>query len=192
MGVRAVDLGAVPFEPTLLLVDDDASFRAALGAALGKRGFAVTLAADATSAEAAARRQVFEYALVDVRMPGVSGVELCAILRRLDEETRIVVLTGYGTITNAVEAMRAGAVDYLTKPVDASICQRALLGLSTPMPTGLGMAGVEDVPSIERVEFEYLTRVLADAGGNVSEAARRLGMHRRSLQRKISRTPPRR
>jgi two-component system response regulator RegA len=177
-------------EPTLLLVDDDQAFRGALAAALGRRGFAVTTAANAGEGEAAARQQVFEYALVDVRMPGASGIELCATLRRIDDGTRIVVLTGYGTIANAVEAMRAGAADYLTKPIDTAACERALLG--RPAPDGEAGPEADDVPSLERVEYEYLQRVLADAGGNISEAARRLRMHRRSLQRKISRPPPRR
>jgi len=194
-------------EPTLLLADDDEPFRTALGGALGRRGFAVTLAKDAQEAEEAARQQVFEYALVDVRMPGRSGIDLCAALRRIDEETRIVVLTGYGTIANAVEAMRAGAADYLTKPVDAAACVRALLGRSQAAPGndgGLTRGATErgapqtpgdegdDVPSLERVEYEYLQRVLADCGGNISLAARRLRMHRRSFQRKITRQPPRR
>jgi two-component system response regulator RegA len=173
-------------EPTLLLVDDDAALRSALGAALERRGFAVTRAADALEAERAARGRVFEYALVDVRMPGPSGIELVATLRALDEGTRIVVLTGYGTIASAVAAMRAGAADYLVKPVDAADCERALLGRR---PEG---AALDDVPSLDRVEWEYLQRVMADCDGNVSEAARRLGMHRRSLQRKIARLPPRR
>jgi two-component system response regulator RegA len=169
-------------QPTLLLVDDDDAFRNALGAALARRGFAVTLAADPAQARRAAAAQVFEHALVDVRMPGETGIELCAALRQIDEGTRIVVLTGYGTIANAVEAMRAGAVDYLTKPVDAESCERALRGLSADR--------TEDLPSLERVEYEYLQRVLADCAGNVSEAARRLRMHRKSLQRKIGRHPP--
>jgi two-component system response regulator RegA len=169
-------------QPTLLLVDDDDAFRAALGPALGRRGFAVTCAPGPAEALEAARAQVFEHALVDVRMPGGSGIALVADLRRIDEGTRVVVLTGYGTIANAVEAMRAGAVDYLTKPVDAPTCERALRGL----PPGKQ----DDMPSLERVEYEYLQRVLADCAGNVSEAARRLGMHRKSLQRKIGRHPP--
>jgi two-component system response regulator RegA len=180
---------SIPREPTLLLVDDDEAFRTALGRALTRRGFAVTLAEDARRAEEAAKKQVFEYALVDVRMPGSSGIELCAALRRIDDETRIVVLTGYGTIANAVEAMRAGAADYLTKPVDAAACERALLG-RTDSPREPGPD--EGVPSLERVEYEYLQRVLSDCGGNVSEAARRLRMHRRSFQRKITRQPPKR
>jgi two-component system response regulator RegA len=170
-------------QPTLLLVDDDDAFRKALGAALGRRGFAVTLAPGPAEAREAARAQVFEHALVDVRMPGGSGIDLVADLRAIDEGTRVVVLTGYGTIASAVEAMRRGAVDYLTKPVDAAACERALRGLPKDEPEG-------DLPSLERVEYEYLQRVLADCGGNVSEAARRLRMHRRSFQRKIARHPP--
>jgi two-component system response regulator RegA len=179
----------IPGEPTLLLVDDDEAFRTALGRALSRRGFAVTLAPDARRAEEAATSQVFEYALCDVRMPGASGIELCATLLRIDEGTRIVVLTGYGTIANAVAAMRAGAADYLTKPVNAAACERALLGRGQAQAN---QGEEEDVPSLDRVEYEYLQRVLADCGGNISEAARRLRMHRRSLQRKITRQPPKR
>jgi two-component system, response regulator RegA len=171
-----------PDVPTVLLVDDDEAFRTALGGALGRRGFAITLAPGPEDARAAASAQLFEHALVDVRMPGGSGIDLVADLHRIDEGTRVIVLTGYGTIANAVEAMRAGAVDYLTKPVDAAACERALRGL----PPGK----TDDVPSLDRVEYEYLQRVLADCGGNVSEAARRLRLHRKSLQRKLSRHPP--
>jgi two-component system, response regulator RegA len=172
-------------EPTLIIVDDDAPFRAALGEALAGRGFAVSLAGSAEEAVPMAHLQVFEYALVDVRMPGQSGIDLVTILRSIDEEIRIVVFTGYGTIANAVTAIRAGAVDYLMKPVNAAMCERALLG-RMPLP-GDG----DDVPSLYRVEWEYLQRVLADSEGNISEAARKLRMHRRSLQRKLSRLPPR-
>jgi two-component system response regulator RegA len=172
-------------QPTLLVVDDDEAFRTTLGGALQRRGFSVSVAADADEAEALARKQVFEYALVDVRMPGRSGVELVGALRGIDEGTRIVVLTGYGTIANAVAAIRAGAVDYLTKPVDAAMCQSALLGRSPAADAP------DDVPSLDRVEWEYLQRVVSDCEGNISEAARRLRLHRRSLQRKLSKAPPR-
>lgn len=174
-------------DPTLLLVDDDDAFRSAMGSALARRGFAVTEASNTARAEEEAQKQVFEVALVDVRMPGASGIELVAALRRIDEGTRIVVMTGYGTIANAVQAMRAGAADYLTKPVDAATCERALLGRAA-----YASADEDDLPSLDRVEYEYLQRVLADCGGNVSEASRKLRMHRRSLQRKLTRLPPKR
>lgn len=175
-----------PGEPTLLIVDDDEPFRQVLGRAMTRRGFAVTLASNAAEAEALAKEHVFEYALVDVRMPGKSGIDLCAALRAIDEGTRIVVLTGYATIANAVAAMRAGAADYLMKPADAAACEKALLGIPVPDTE------TDELPSLDRVEYEYLQRVVADCGGNISEAARRLRMHRRSLQRKIGRSPPRR
>ncbi|HRI68802.1 MAG TPA: response regulator [Polyangium sp.] len=170
--------------PTLLVVDDDEAFRTAIGGALERRGFAVSLAAGMGPALDLAKDKVFEYALVDVRMPGGSGIELVRALRAIDEGTRIVVLTGYGSIGNAVEAMRAGAFDYLTKPVHANVCARALLGAATSEHSS------DDIPSLDRVEWEYLNRVLTDCGGNVSEAARRLRMHRRSLQRKMGKMPP--
>lgn len=172
---------------TLLLVDDDAAFRAALGSAMSRRGFEVSVAASAAEAESIAQSKTFEYALVDVRMPGADGVELCGRLKTIDEGTRVVVLTGYGTIANAVAAMRAGAADYLTKPTDAGSCELALLGRR-----GASEEASASIPSLDRVEWEYLQRVVADCEGNLSEAARRLGMHRRSLQRKIARTPPHR
>lgn len=170
--------------PTLLVVDDDEAFRTAIGEAIERRGFSVSLAGSMGPALDLAREKIFEYALVDVRMPGESGIELVRALRAIDEGTRVVVLTGYGTIANAVEAMRAGAFNYLTKPVNAAVCVRALLGEAEPEGSS------QDVPSLDRVEWEYLNRVLADCGGNVSEAARRLRMHRRSLQRKMGKLPP--
>jgi two-component system response regulator RegA len=172
--------------PTLLVVDDDKVFRETIGAALARRGFAVTLAANAIEGEVAAKQAELEYALVDVRMPGPSGIELVERLRAIDDGTRIVVLTGFGSIANAVAAMRAGAQDYLTKPTDAAACERALLGRVVEADAD------DSLPSLERVEWEYIQRVLADSGGNVSQAARRLGMHRRSLQRKLGRNAPRR
>jgi two-component system, response regulator RegA len=185
VGEAPADRSTGDDRPSLLLVDDDEAFRSALGGALARRGFAVTLAASAEAGEAAARSEVFECALVDVRMPGASGIDLVRALRAIDEGTRIVVLTGYGTIVSAVEAMRAGAADYLTKPVDAAACERALHGRPASETEG------DEVPSLDRVEYEYLQRVVADCAGNISEAARRLRMHRRSLQRKITRRPPR-
>lgn len=181
--------------PTLLIVDDDEPFRKALARTMSERGFQVDVAAGAEEAVQRAEVSSFEYALIDVRMPGQSGLELLARLRAIDEGTRIVVFTGYGSISDAVAAMKVGAVDYLTKPVTAELCERALLGFregaSRPsLPADA--RETEPIPTLERVEWEYLQRVLADCEGNVSDAARRLGMHRRSLQRKLSKNAPRR
>ncbi|HTJ84514.1 MAG TPA: response regulator [Polyangiaceae bacterium] len=171
--------------PTLLLVDDDDAFRSAMGLALERRGFSVIAAASPTEALRLAAKAELEYALVDVRMPGGSGIDLVEQLRAIDDGTRVVVMTGYGTIANAVAAMKAGAFDYLTKPVDADAVENALLGVRRDD------RGEGAVPSLERVEWEYLQRVLSDCDGNVSLAARKLGMHRRSLQRKLGRNAPR-
>lgn len=170
--------------PTLLIVDDDDAFRSTLGGAMERRGFVVSLARDGEEAVELATNTVFEYALVDMRMAGMGGIETVRSLRAIDEGTRIVMLTGFGTIANAVDAMKAGAFDYLAKPVDAAACERALQGLRA-VPSDGG-----PLPSLERVEWEYLQRVVAECAGNLSEAARRLGMHRRSLQRKLGRNPP--
>jgi two-component system, response regulator RegA len=181
--------------PTLLIVDDDPTFGGTLERSMSERGFAVQRAVDFDSALVLARESSFEYALVDVRMPGRPGLELVPALRAIDEGTRIVVFTGYGSIADAVVAMKAGAVDYLTKPVTAEVCERALLGFREGAG-GQSAAAVgrehEAIPTLERVEWEYLQRVLADCEGNVSDAARRLGMHRRSLQRKLGKNAPRR
>ena len=170
--------------PTLLIVDDDDAFRGALGAAMARRGFAVSTAGSGEEALRLARETVFEYALVDMRMGNIGGIPTVEELHAIDEGTRIVVLTGFGTIANAVDAMRAGAVDYLTKPADASACERTLTGERR------GSDPDDPLPSIERVEWEYLQRVMNECAGNLSMAARRLGMHRRSLQRKLGRNPP--
>jgi len=172
-----------PDTPTLLVVDDDEPFRVRLGRAMAERGFAVTLAADA---EAALRSltEPPEYAVIDLRMPGKSGLELLQVLHERDPNTRVVMLTGYGSIPTAVEATKRGATAYLTKPADADEVLRALLG-QADVPLVLA-----EMPSLARAEWEYIHRVLADCADNVSEAARRLGIHRRSLQRKLQKHPP--
>jgi two-component system, response regulator RegA len=174
--------------PSVLLADDDAAFRAVLGRALESRGFAVRVAATGDEACAVADEDPPELAVVDLRMPGRSGLEVVRHLKGLDSQTRVVVLTGYGSIATAVEAMKLGAVHYLAKPADADQVLAAL-GMAEPEPPAAGAEG--ETPSLARVEWEHIQRVLQDCGGNVSEAARRLGLHRRSLQRKLGRTPPR-
>ncbi len=171
-----------PEGPTLLVVDDDEAFRVRLGRALAERGFVVTLAANADEALASAA-EAPEYAVLDLRMPGRSGLELLQALREKDPNTRVVMLTGYGSIPTAVDATKKGATAYLTKPADADEVLRALLGQDGPVTVG-------ETPSLARAEWEYIHKVLADCGDNVSEAARRLGLHRRSLQRKLQKYPP--
>lgn len=173
--------------PLLMVVDDDASFRERMARALRERGFEVMVADGFASAVALAERQSPEFAVVDLRMPGKSGLELVKALKGIDAQTRIVVLTGYGSIATALEAVRLGALHYLTKPATAEDVLAALRRGSADQGE-LPMPEVE-VPSLERTEWEHIERVLADCDGNISEAARRLRIHRRSLQRKLQRPP---
>ena len=167
--------------PDLLLVDDDKTFCEVMGDALAKRGFEVRLAHDVAAGLKAAEASPPEYALVDLKMPGPSGLELVKRLKQLDEHTRIVVLTGYASIATAVEAIKLGAIHYLTKPADADDVVAAFGRLG-----GDAGAQVAHRPlSVQRVEWEHIQKVLNDSKGNISETARRLGMHRRTLQRKL-------
>jgi two-component system response regulator RegA len=134
-----------------------------------------------------ARAHPPRYAVIDLRMPGRSGLELLRELRLLDASCQALILTGYGSIPTAVEATRLGAVGYLQKPVDAHDVAAALGRLEDTAGTD---AALIETPSLARAEWEHIQRVLADCGGNVSEAARRLGIHRRSLQRKLQKYPP--
>ncbi|MEO6437134.1 MAG: response regulator, partial [Tepidisphaeraceae bacterium] len=132
-------------------------------------------------------------AIVDLRMPGKSGIELISELIVIDPEMQILVLTGYGSIATAVEAVRRGAIDYLSKPVDTeqilAVFKREREDETASGLTASPVQG-ESPPSLARVEYEHIQRILSDCGGNISEAARRLGIHRRSLQRKLSKLPP--
>jgi two-component system, response regulator RegA len=167
--------------PDLLLVDDDKTFCEVMGDALAKRGFEVRLAHDVAAGLTAAEASPPEYALVDLKMPGPSGLELVKRLKQLDEHTRIVVLTGYASIATAVEAIKLGAIHYLTKPADADEVVAAF-----GRADGDASAPVAHRPlSVHRLEWEHIQKVLNDSKGNVSDTARRLGMHRRTLQRKL-------
>lgn len=172
-------------QPSILVVEDDEAFRAVLVSAFDIRGYEARGAADAATAIEAARHDSPEMAVVDLRLPDGSGLDVVTALKKLDPSTAIVVLTGYGSIATALEAVRLGATHYLTKPTDADRILAAFeLGLAS-RPRVLPVRA----PSLARVEWEHLQRVLTDCEGNVSEAARALGMHRRSLQRKLARPP---
>jgi two-component system response regulator RegA len=175
-------------KPLLLLVDDDATLRERLARALASRGCDVRTAADHGQALELAHQEPPEMAVVDLRMPGPSGLELIRDLKAIDPETRIVVLTGYGSIATAIDAVRLGACHYLQKPADADEILAAFTRDTTD-PLAVGPIDFE-APSLERVKWEHISRVLSDCNGNVSEAARRLGMHRRTLQRILQKYPP--
>ncbi|MBN9681948.1 MULTISPECIES: response regulator transcription factor [unclassified Corallococcus] len=174
--------------PSLLLVDDDSTLRERLARAFRERGWDVTTAGNHDEAMAAARRESPEYAVVDLRMPGHSGLELVRDLLTVDASTRVIVLTGYGSISTTVDAIRLGAVNYLPKPADAD----DILAAFARAEEAPNVAAPETLqaPSLARAEWEHIHRVLADSAGNISEAARKLGIHRRSLQRKLQKYPP--
>lgn len=172
---------------SILIVDDDEVFRSRLVRAFDERGYEASGASSFDEAVRLASDESPELAVVDLKMPGKDGLELVQELKRIDPTTLIVVLTGYGSIASALEAVRLGAVHYLTKPADADDIITAFARADLPpdrppeVPT--------TVPSLARVEWEHIQRVLNDCGGNVSKAARLLGMHRRSLQRKLAKYP---
>jgi len=172
-------------EPSLLLVDDDPSLCAVLSRALARRGFAVSVAHDATQAGAMAKASPPEYAVVDLKMPGASGLNVVKLLRDLDPGTRILVLTGYASVATAVEAIKLGAVHYLAKPTDADEIVRAL-GRDQGDP---GVPVSTTPLSVGRLEWEHLQKVLGENDGNISATARALNMHRRTLQRKLGKKP---
>lgn len=183
------DAREVADRPTMLIVDDDRVLRERLARAFRDRGLDVRTAADVDEAMALARAESPELAVVDLRMPGRSGLDLVRELRTLDAATKVVVLTGYGSIATAIEATRLGATYYLPKPADADDILAAFArGGAVP---AAAPDDAPEAPSLARAEWEHINRVLVDCDGNVSEAARRLGLHRRSLQRKLQKYPPR-
>jgi two-component system, response regulator RegA len=173
--------------PSLLLVDDDNLLCDALVSTLSIRGFDVTTAPSARVAIAAATACPPAYAVIELKLPDASGLKLVSSLIALDAHTRIVVLTGYGSIATAVEAIKLGATYYLTKPADAD---QIVVALNRD-------AGDDQVPvsckpmSISRLEWEHIERVLREHKSNISETARALSMHRRTLQRKLAKRPAR-
>lgn len=170
----------------ILVVDDDGPFRARMARALRARGHAAAEAGGFAEALAALEALRPRRVLVDLRLPDGSGLDLVDAALAREPAARVVVLTGYGSIATAVEAVRRGAVQYFMKPVEVDAILGAFEGGAPPAPAE------PETPSLDRVEWEHIQRVLQDCGGNVSEASRRLGLHRRSLQRKLDRVPPKR
>ncbi len=176
-------------KPAALIIDDDEVFRERLGRAFRLRGWEACEAGNSAQALEAAQDVAPDLAVVDLRIANESGLDVVRALRELDSTISIIMLTGYGSIATALEAVKRGADDYLTKPVDVDqIIAAYRKGSSTEPATNRPQP---NVPSLGRVEWEHIQRVLTDCGGNISQAAKLLGLHRRSLQRKLSKYPPR-
>ncbi|WP_455235465.1 response regulator transcription factor [Thiogranum longum] len=174
-------------QPSVLVVDDDEVFCEVLADALTDRGYLVATAHDIANGLLQARRTDPEYAVIDLRIGQESGLVLAEKLHAMDENTRIVMLTGYASIATAVEAIKLGAVHYLAKPADADEILAAL-----HKDEGDSSVPVSDNPlTVKRLEWEHLQKVLNECDGNISAAARKLRMHRRTLQRKLSKRPVR-
>lgn len=175
-----------PTEPSnLLLVDDDETFCQVLSRALKKRGFQVSLACNAEEAQLAVEQDPPDFAVIDLKLPGASGLKLISQLKRANPDMRIVVLTGYSSVATAVEAIKLGATYYLNKPADVDSIVAAFYH-----DCGEETAPVLEKPiSVNRLEWEHISRVLLEQEGNISATARQLGMHRRTLQRKLSKHP---
>jgi two-component system response regulator RegA len=173
----------------VLLIDDDEVFTRVLARALAARGFDVRVAANRADALAGAREHRPDHAVLDLKLGEESGLALIPELLDIRPELRILLLTGYASIATAVEAIKRGAWDYLAKPVDADQVVQALRGSGHADDDAA--APVFAAPPLKRLEWEHIQRVLAESDGNISEAARRLGLHRRTLQRKLSKRPVR-
>ncbi|WP_296894692.1 response regulator transcription factor [Thiobacillus sp.] len=170
----------------LLIVEDDADFAAALSRAMGKRGFETAVAHNAVEARSVAAVFSPSHAVVDLKLPGESGLAVVAALAACSPAPAIVVLTGYASIATAVEAVRLGARHYLAKPADAD---EILAALMRDQPDAALEVSPEPL-SVARLEWEHIQKVLNEHDGNISATARALKMHRRTLQRKLDKNPP--
>ncbi|MBG5017375.1 response regulator transcription factor [Pseudomonas aeruginosa] len=175
-------------QPHLLLVDDDPTFTRVLVRAMSRRGLRVSTAGSAEEGLALAQQDTPDYAVLDLKMEGDSGLVLLPKLLELHADMRVVILTGYSSIATAVEAIKRGACNYLCKPADADDVLAALLSEHADLDTLVP----ENPMSVDRLQWEHIQRVLAEHEGNISATARALGMHRRTLQRKLQKRPVRR
>ena len=173
-------------DTSLLLVDDDEQFLRRLARAMEKRGFSVEMADSVAAGRAIATSRPPAYAVVDLRLEDGNGLDVVEALRERRPDSRIVVLTGYGAIATAVAAVKIGATDYLSKPADANDITAALLATGDALPPP-----PENPMSADRVRWEHIQRVYELCDRNVSETARRLSMHRRTLQRILAKRSPR-
>ena len=178
-------LSAMPADRSLLIVEDDKSFLQRLARAMEGRGFTVTTAESVADGLTQLETTSPAFAVVDMRLEDGNGLEVISALKRRRPDARAIILTGYGNITTAVNAVKLGAVDYLSKPVDADDVVAALLALE-----GRRAEPPENPMSADRVRWEHIQRIYELCGRNVSETARRLNMHRRTLQRILAKRAP--
>ncbi|MFN4207561.1 MAG: ActR/PrrA/RegA family redox response regulator transcription factor [Agrobacterium albertimagni] len=184
-GTQAADSHDLGPDPSLLIVDDDAPFLRRLARAMENRGFTVELAGSVAEGIAKAKEAAPAYAVVDLRLGDGTGLDVIEAIRERRSDTRIIVLTGYGNIATAVTAVKLGALDYLAKPADADDVYLALTqrpGEKAEIP--------ENPMSADRIRWEHIQRVYESCDRNVSETARRLNMHRRTLQRILAKRAP--
>jgi two-component system, response regulator RegA len=174
---------------SILLVDDSFVLRDRLALAFEERGFQVSVAGNYDEAISVFRRNPTDLVVADLRMPGKSGLALIPELKAIKLDTRVLILSGFGSIATAIDAIRLGAANFLPKPADVD-------DILAAFNRGAGEVEIESdesaipVPTLAQAEWEHIHRVLSDCGGNISEAARRLGIHRRSLQRKLRKRAP--
>jgi two-component system response regulator RegA len=180
------DQDAIGPDRSLLICDDDEHFLRRLGRAMEKRGFEVAMVDSVAAGRAAVGARPPAYAVVDLRLEDGNGLDLVELIRERRPDARVVVLTGYGAIASAVAAVKIGATDYLAKPADANDVTCALLAQASAKPEP-----PENPMSADRVRWEHIQRVYELCDRNVSETARRLGMHRRTLQRILGKRSPR-
>ena len=183
MNERALD--DIGEDTSLLIVDDDEPFLRRLARAMEKRGFAVETAESVADGKAIATARPPAYAVIDLRLEDGNGLDIVETLRERRPDSRVVILTGYGAIATAVAAVKIGATDYLSKPADANDITAALLAQSDGLPPP-----PENPMSADRVRWEHIQRVYELCDRNVSETARRLNMHRRTLQRILAKRSP--
>ncbi len=186
---EAIGLDAAENATSILLVDDSFILRDRLAEAFQERGFVVSVAGTCDEALEVFRKSPTELAVVDLRMPGRSGLTIISQLKAIRSDVKVLILSGFGSIATAIDAVKLGAVNFLPKPADAD---DILIAFSRSVEECNFVDTQETIaaPTLAQAEWEHIHRVLADCENNISEAARRLGIHRRSLQRKLRKRAP--
>ncbi len=174
---------------SILLVDDSIVLRDRLAMAFQERGFSVSVAGDYDEALSTFSKAPTDLAVLDLRMPGKPGLTLLQELKKIAPSTKFLILSGFGSIATAIDAIRMGATNFLPKPADADDILNAFARGDAEVDVPEAEEEIP-VPTLAQAEWEHIHRILADCGGNISEAARRLGIHRRSLQRKLRKRAP--